>query len=124
MANKDEIVQVELFDQLGEVVGILVHIVAFPSLSRLAMAAPVVSDDPIAVLTEKQHLSFPGITGERPTMGKQDRLPHSPVLVSDLGSVFGRDGAHRVAPCSWMVRSNSAFPRSSTRRSEVEGGPD
>src|SRR6266568_4759528 len=108
MANKDEIVQVELFDQLGEVVGILVHVVALPRLVRPAMAAPVVSDDPIAVLTEEQHLGFPGVPGERPTMGEEDRLSRSPVLVSDLRSVFGRDRAHRRGSLCLMIRLTAA----------------
>src|SRR6266849_1026230 len=94
MAYKNQIVQIELFDQLGEIIGILVHIVAVPGLVRLTMAAPVVSDDPIAVPAEEQHLRIPGVAGKRPAMGKEDRLSLAPILVGDLGSVFGGDGTH------------------------------
>src|SRR5215471_21460115 len=58
------------------------------------MAATVVSDGSIAVLAEEQQLCFPSITRERPTVGKEDRLSLAPIFVGDLGSVFGRDGAH------------------------------
>src|SRR6516162_11685307 len=67
------------------------------------MAATVVSDGSIAVLAEEQHLWFPNVTRERPTVGKEDRLPLAPIFVGDLGSVFGRDGAYG---CSCL---NSTF---------------
>ena len=38
----------------------------------------VVSDDAISVPAEKQHLRFPGIARQRPTMGEEDRLPLTP----------------------------------------------
>src|SRR5215471_19131019 len=67
------------------------------------MAATVVSDGSITVLAEEQQLCFPSVTRERPTMGKEDRLPLTPIFVGDLGFVFGRDGAHG---CSCL---NSTF---------------
>src|SRR5713101_349494 len=94
MADQNQIVQVELFDELGKVIGILVHVVAVPRLIRLAVAAAVVSDDTVSVLAKEQHLRLPGVAGERPSMRKEDRLSLSPVLVGDLGSVFGRDEGH------------------------------
>src|ERR1700736_7005545 len=94
MTDHDQIVQVELFDQLGEIIGILVHAVAVPRLIRLAVATTVVGNHAISVLAEEQRLRVPGVAGERPSMGKQDRLSLSPVLVGNLGSVFGRDGGH------------------------------
>jgi len=59
------------------------------------VAAAVVGDHAISVLAEEQHLSLPGIAGERPSVGKQDWLSIAPVLVGNrekvmvLASCFG-----------------------------------
>src|SRR5262245_24623552 len=62
------------------------------------MAAPVVRDGAKAVLREEQHLPVPGIGVQRPAVGERDGGTLAPVLVVDLGSVFGGDGAHDSAP--------------------------
>src|SRR5580704_11776516 len=113
MANQSEVAQVELFDQLGEIAGILIHVVAVPRLIRFAMATPVMSDDPIAVLTEEQHPRVPAVASERPTMRKEDRLSCSPVVESDPGSVCGRDSAHRAVP---FCRSPKNYSSQRSRR--------
>ena len=46
-------------DQLREVVGIMVHVMAVADLGRAAMAAAIVRDDAKAVVEEEQHLRVP-----------------------------------------------------------------
>ena len=53
------------------------------------MAAPVVRDDAEAVLREEQHLPSHHVGVQRPTIGEGDGGTATPILVVDLGSVFG-----------------------------------
>ena len=43
MADKDQVVQIELFDQLGEIVGIPIHVVAVPGLIRPSISNPTMN---------------------------------------------------------------------------------
>ena len=96
----DGVVQVEVFDDRGEVVGVVVHVVAVGGLRGAAVAAPVVGDDPVAVLQEEQHLVVPVVGRQRPAMAEHDRLTLTPVLVEDLGAVVRGDGGHLNLSCS------------------------
>ena len=87
MADQDQIAQVERLDQLGQIVGVLVHVVAVPGLVGAAMAAAVMGDHAKALLAEEQHLLIPGIGRQRPAMGEQDRLARAPILVEQPGPV-------------------------------------
>src|SRR5215470_15366550 len=58
------------------------------------MAATVVSDDPVTLREEEEHLGVPVIGGQRPAVSEDDRLPLAPVLVEDLDAVLGLDRAH------------------------------
>ena len=98
MADMDRVRQVERFDKRRQVVGIGIHVVAVPGLARSAMAAAVVGDAAVAAGSQKQHLVFPGVHGERPAMAENYRLSAPPVLVMDLRAVFGRDGRHGISP--------------------------
>jgi len=64
----DCVLQAELFSQSREIVGVSVHLVAIPRLGGTAVPSPVMSDDSIALLAEKQHLSVPVVGGERPAV--------------------------------------------------------
>jgi hypothetical protein len=86
--------QIERFEEFGEIVSVSVHLVAVPRLAGAAIAAPVVSDDAIAELAQKQHLRVPCVRSQRPAMRERDWLSLTPVLVIDGCSVFGGDGAH------------------------------
>src|SRR5450759_4539625 len=99
-ADQDGTLQVERFDELREVVGIGVHIVATPWLARPAMATTVVGDAAIAVGGQEHHLSLPAIRTEGPAVAEHQRLSCccAPVLVIDVRTVFGRDRAHRLSP--------------------------
>ena len=76
------------------------------------MAAAVMGDDAIAVIEEEQHLRVPVIGRQRPAMAEHDGLTGAPVLVVNLGAVFGLDRRHgEVSSCgcrhSGTRRSNS-----------------
>ena len=94
VADMDGILEIELLDQLREVVGVSVHVVAGPRLARPAMAATVMRDAAIAARGEKEHLVFKRIRGERPAVAEDHRLPGAPVVVVNLRAVLGRE------PCS------------------------
>ena len=51
-------------------------------------------DDAKAVVGEEEHLALPAIRIQRPAMAEDYRRAGTPVLVIDLRSVFGGDGAH------------------------------
>ena len=85
------IVQVKVFDQFGEVVGVMVHVVALADLRGTTMPTSVVRDHPVAMSQEEQHLGVPVIRRQRPTVTEDDRLPVPPVLVVDLSLIAGRE---------------------------------
>ena len=61
MADKHGLVQIQLLEELGQVVGVPIHGVAVPGLVRPAMAAPIMSDDPVTKPSKKDHLAVPRI---------------------------------------------------------------
>src|SRR6266849_1954642 len=91
----NRIFQVKLFSQSREIVRISVHIVTVPRLGGTAVPAPVMRDDSIALLTEKQHLSVPVVRGKRPAVTEHNGLALSPVLVVNLRAVSCRDRRHK-----------------------------
>src|SRR5271165_1199594 len=104
VAYMDCILKVEFFGEGGEIVGVGVHLVAVPGLSRPAVAAPVVRDDSIATLAEEQHLSVPVVRAERPSVTEHDGLALSPVLVENVGTIFRRKRRHKVfSLVRWFV---------------------
>jgi hypothetical protein len=86
--DQDRVLQVERLDQLRQIVGVRVHLVAVPRLARAAMAAPVVGDDAAAGGRRVQHLGLPAVRSERPAVAQDDGPAGAPVLVVDLGAVF------------------------------------
>src|ERR1700682_3178284 len=90
------VLQVELFSQSREIVGIGVDLVTIPGLRGTAVTAPVVRNDPIALLAEVQHLSVPLVRSERPAVTEHDGLAFSPVLVVNVRAVFCRDRRHKM----------------------------
>ena len=52
------------------------------------MTAPVMRNDAIATLAEEQHLPVPVVRAQRPTVGEDDGLACSPILVIDLRAVL------------------------------------
>src|SRR5262249_52879184 len=86
----------------GEIIGVGIHVIAGPWLARTSVAAAVMGDAAIAARREEEHLVFERIRGKRPAMAEDNRLPGAPILVIDLGAVFGCDCAHMGLDCwSW-----------------------
>jgi len=61
MAHMNRIFQIESLSKLGEIVGVGVHIVAVPWLTRVSMTASVVRDATISVRSQEEHLIFESI---------------------------------------------------------------
>jgi hypothetical protein len=59
VANMDGVLEIELFDDLVHIVRIRIHIVTDGGLSRAAVAAMIMRNDPIALGQEEHHLSVP-----------------------------------------------------------------
>ena len=94
MADMDRILEIELLDELGEIVGIGVEIIALPGLARAAVAATVMRDAAVAARGKEEHLVFQRVRGKRPAMAEDHRLPFAPVLKINFGSVFRLDEWH------------------------------
>src|SRR5208282_527788 len=89
VADMDGILEIEMRRHRGEVVGIVIHVVAVADLAGPAVSAAVMSNDAIAVIEEEQHLGVPIVGRQRPTMAEDDGLTFAPVLVVDLYPVAG-----------------------------------
>ena len=96
VADVDGVPQVEAENKLVKVVGVRVHVLAVEGLARSAEAAAVMRDAAKAVGSEKEHLVFKGIRGERPAVAEDHGLSSAPILVVNLRAVFGRDRVARV----------------------------
>ena len=83
----DGVVQIEVPGQLGQVIGIVVHVVPLTDLRGAAMPAPVVGDDPVAVVQEEEHLGVPVVGRQWPAVAEHDGLSATPVLVEDLRAI-------------------------------------
>src|SRR5215471_17087249 len=62
------------------------------------MPAAIVGDHSVALGPEEQHLRIPRVGIQWPAVGEHDGLSRSPVLVKDVGAVFGGDEWHGGAP--------------------------
>jgi hypothetical protein len=67
----------------GRAEGCGIHAVTISSLGRTTVSAPVMGNDAITVLQEKQHLGAPIIAGQWPAVTEDDRLTRAPVLEED-----------------------------------------
>ena len=90
----DRVVQVEVLDDRGEIVGVVVHVVVVGDLRGPAVAAAVVRDDPVTRWQEEQHLVVPVVGRQRPAVAEHDRLARAPVLEEDVNAVARGDGGH------------------------------
>ncbi len=91
MADVNGVLQIEMRDHRGKIVGVVIHIVAVGDLGRAAMAAPIMGDDAIAVIEKEQHLRVPVVGRQRPTMTEHDGLTLAPVFVKNFNAIFGFD---------------------------------
>ncbi|MNS14787.1 hypothetical protein D3C72_464110 [compost metagenome] len=88
------VLQIEPFDQLRQIVGVMVHVVARPRLAGTTMTATVVGDDPVTLVGEEDHLRFPAVGIQRPAVTEDNRLTGAPVLVVNLDAIAGSESAH------------------------------
>src|SRR4026207_1101160 len=93
MADVNRILQVEMVSDSLQIVGVMIHVMAVARLGGAAMAAPVVGDDAITLLEEKQHRRVPVISRQWPAVAEHDGLAFAPVLIVDVdvGFVFFSD---------------------------------
>jgi hypothetical protein len=61
MPDDNDVPEVQSDDQLSEIIGKLVHIVAVPRLVGSAMTTAIMGNNPVSMLTKKQHLIVPGV---------------------------------------------------------------
>ena len=108
VADVNGVVEIEMCGHRGQVVGVVVHVVAIAGLGGAAVPTPVVGDHPVAVAEEEQHLGVPVVRRQRPAVTEHDRLARPPVLVEDLGAVGSGDRAHSHAPPVWTVMPKAA----------------
>src|SRR5215831_18397883 len=94
MTDEYAIPEIELADELIQVVGISVHVVAGPRLTRAAVATAIVGNAAIASRGEIEHLVFEGICRQWPAVAEDDGLSAAPVVVINLGAVLGGECAH------------------------------
>src|ERR1700723_3849189 len=106
----NRVVQVKVRGYGGQVIGVVVHVVAVGDLRRASVTAAVVGDDPVTVQQEVHQLGVPVVTGQRPAVTEDDRLPRSPVLVEDFRAVAGRDRRHPEPPVKSGCSKYSADP--------------
>src|SRR5690606_13452161 len=92
-AHEGHVAQVECGDDGGQVVGVVVHVVAVPRLAGAPVPAAVVGDDPVAVRGQEQHLGFPAVRVQRPAVAEGDHraVLRAPVLVVQAHPVGGDD---------------------------------
>src|ERR1700683_753944 len=88
VGHMDRVLQIKIFSQRREIVGVCVHVVSVPSLRGTAVASTVSRDDAVAALAEVQHLTVPVVRGERPAVAKDYGLAFSPVSVKNFVGVF------------------------------------
>ena len=110
------IFQLKLLGEFGEIVGVGVHVVAAPRLTRSTVTSTVVRDTSIPARRQEEHLIFKRIRGQRPAVAEYHGLPATPILVIKLRAVFGRNRAHRVCSFGVQDRRMRLFGRCGRRR--------
>jgi hypothetical protein len=106
-ADEGDVGEVQVGQQRVEVGGEGVVVVAVEGLGRLAEAAAVVGDDPVAGLDQRGDLGLPGLARQRPAVDEHDRAAGAVVLVVELdrGGVLGADGDRGHVRCSCRLGS-------------------
>src|SRR2546428_11857651 len=82
----------------GEVIGIVIHIVAVAGLARSSVTSTIMGDDAIAMSRQEHNLGVPIVGRQRPSVRKDDGLAAAPIFVIDLRSVLSRDCRHKTSP--------------------------
>src|SRR5262249_18413186 len=103
MTDMDGLLQIERFGERCEIVGVCVHLIAVPRLTRPAVTAAIVSDTAVSARGQKNHLVFPCVRAQRPAVAENHGLSLSPVLLINVRSVFRRDHAHELFSCRCVI---------------------
>src|SRR5271156_689572 len=98
MPNQRCPAKIKRVDELIQIVGPGVDIVAGSRLIGIAVTPPVMGDSTVTVVIEQQHLGFPPRTGQRPAVRENDRRSRAPVTIVDRSSVTGSDLGHGISP--------------------------
>ena len=88
MSDEDDVGEVKVVDEFGEVVAVLVHVMTAPGLAGPAVAPAVVRDHPITVTGQEEHLRVPVVGAEWGAVGEDNRLAGAPVFVEDFRAVL------------------------------------
>ena len=122
VTDEYDVLQVEVFQELVKVIGVGVHVVSGPGLAGPAVATAVVGDAAVAVVAQEEHLVFPVIAVQRPTMREGDDgiLWIAPVLVIDGLSVFEVQVRHvDICLAGMVARYSMGIFRCSRRKQTV-----
>ena len=92
--------EVQVSDDGGQVIGVVIHVVPAGDLRRASMTATGVRHHAKAALDEEHHLGIPVVTRQWPSVTEDDRLTAAPVLEEDLYAVVGGDRPHGRSP--WL----------------------
>jgi AcrR family transcriptional regulator len=84
----DGVMQVKVLDQVGKVVGVVVHVVALADLCGAAVPAPVMGDHPVAVVQEEKHLDVPADRPRREEYADQTRA----AVIAAARQLFAENG--------------------------------
>src|SRR3984957_17231883 len=98
MPNQYCAAKIERVDELIQIIGPGVDIVAGSRLIGIAVTPPVMGDSTVTPFIEKQHLGFPRRTGQRPAVRENDRRSRAPVTIVDRSTVTGSDLGHGIYP--------------------------
>jgi hypothetical protein len=98
MGDEGEALEIKLGDELGDVVGEGVEIVAAGGLIGAAMAAAVEADAAEALVGEGGDLVVPHSAVAAEAAQEQDRGARSPLAPIELSAIFGFDEGHGCCP--------------------------
>src|SRR5271163_2710808 len=98
MPNQYCAAKIKRVDELTQIVGPGVDIVAGSRLIGIAVTPPIMGDCTVTLVVEKQHLRFPRRTSQRPAVRENDRRSRAPVTIKDRGTVAGGDLGHGISP--------------------------
>src|SRR5579863_2014104 len=113
--------KIESIDELIQIVGPGVNIVAGTRLIGIAVTPPIVGDRTVPLSVEKQHLCFPRRAGQRPAVRENDRRSGAPITVVNRSTVTGSDPRHGLSPLLierplQKARRDGPYPTRARRR--------
>ena len=75
VANQHGVLQIERFHQLGEIIGVGVHVITLPRLAGPPMPPAISGDTPVALAGQEEHLIFKGVRVEAIRVVKDNGCP-------------------------------------------------